>query len=153
MEIIKFNKKYIREISKLMLKNLENPPKEFSNEIIEKFRKHAKEEGITKEFKNPALIGFLAINREGVVGFIVGYFKNQDNSIIDYVTGSNEVKKDLLEKFIRYCRSKDVKWIKTESFEFMDNHNFFEENGFKIIGKEKMENGLIMFLREIVLRE
>ncbi|MBU2052763.1 MAG: hypothetical protein KJ721_00810, partial [Nanoarchaeota archaeon] len=62
-----------------------------------------------------------------------------------------KVKKLLLKRFIEYCKNKKMTYIKTDSFEFMENHDFFEDNGFKIVSKEDIGNGLMMFWRRFDL--
>jgi len=64
MEIIKATIKHSKEISKLMLSDLEKHNSEFPEEMISKFKEHAKEKNIIKEFENSNLIAFISKNGE-----------------------------------------------------------------------------------------
>lgn len=86
MKIIKATKSHAKEISKWMLSDLENPSPKFPKEMIEKFRKHAEEKGILMEFENPRLIAFVAVDKNKVAGFIVGYEEDSSKAMIHYVT-------------------------------------------------------------------
>jgi len=140
-EIIKGNKKYLKQISKIMLNDLAKPDKRFSKEIIDRYRKHAQENNLIKEFENPNLISFLAVKNDKVLDFIVGYKKDDNVSYIDYISGNKlEIKRDLIKKFIEECKERKVKKIIADSFEFMQNDIIFRETGFKIFKKEKFDN-------------
>ncbi len=149
MEIIKANKDYSKQISKMMLKDLESPPKEFSKDIIDDYRNHAQIENIIKEFDNPNLFGFLAIENDQLKGFVVSYI--EDNSpIIHYITSTNpKIKKELLIRLIKESKAKDYGGIIADSFDFMDNDKFYEEMGLKIYKKERLDNGLILLWRRL----
>ncbi|MBU4283483.1 MAG: GNAT family N-acetyltransferase [Nanoarchaeota archaeon] len=150
MEIIKATNEYSKEISKLMLLDLKNPNSSFPPEIINNFREHAKEENIIKEFENPKLIAFIAIDEDKVIGFVVGYEKDPSSAMIHYISAkSNEVKKELLDSFIKECKVKKVNRIITDTFEFMDNNNFFKSNGFTLTKKENVTPTLEMLWYEL----
>ena len=143
MKIIKATIEYSKEISKLMLSDLKNPNYKFPQKMINNFKEHAKEENIIKEFKNPKLIAFIAINEDKVVGFVVGYEKNPNNVMIHYISAkSDEVKKKLLNMFIKECKIRNICKIITDTFEFMDNNNFFKSNGFILTKKENLSKNL-----------
>src|SRR3989338_10637531 len=96
-KIIYTNKIYINQISKIMLKDLSKPDKRFSKEVIDKYRMHAQENNLIKEFENPNLISFLAVENNKVLDFIVGYKKDDNVCYIDYMSGNNlEIKRDLI---------------------------------------------------------
>ena len=141
MRIIKATRKHAKEISELMLNDLENPNALFPEDIISKFREHAKEKSILKEFENPNLISFVALNGH-LSGFIVGYKQDSETVMIHYVTGGG--KKQLLDKFIEECRTKGVTRIITDTFEFMDNNEFFKANGFLLFKKKSLTKKLEM---------
>jgi N-acetylglutamate synthase-like GNAT family acetyltransferase len=150
MKIIKATNKYSQKISELMLLELENPNPLFPHKMIEKFREHAKKENVNKEFDNPNLIAFLAIDKESVVGFIVGYENRSDNSaMIHYLASKKKkAKSELLKSFVKECKRKNLKKIIADTFEFMDNKDFFQTNGFKLIRKEKIADKLEMLWYE-----
>ena len=121
--------------------------------MIDCFREHAKEENILKEFKNPKLMAFVAKNKKGVVGFIVGYEDTlKSKAMIHYIT-SNEIKikKELLGRFIEECKFKNIKKIITDTFEFMTNKDFFESNKFILMKKEEIAPNLEMLWYELNL--
>jgi N-acetylglutamate synthase-like GNAT family acetyltransferase len=156
MEVRKATKKDVKQISRMMLSDLKNPHSNFPKEMIKRFREHAKEKNIKKEFENPSLMVFLILEESNVVGFIAGYKENQDRAMIHYITAKNkEQKKELLDVFIRECQTKKIDNIITDTFEFMENNNFFKSNGFKLIKKEKVTEKLEMlwyglkFIRDI----
>jgi len=93
------NKKYIKEISKLMLNDLDNPNPKFPIKMIEQFREHSKEKNILKEFENSNLISFLAIKNK-LIGFIIGYKEPSNSAMIHYVNGNNIKTKKLLFKLL-----------------------------------------------------
>ena len=144
MEIVKATIGHAKEISKLMLSDLKNPNSKFPQKMIDDFREHAKEESIIKEFENPKLIAFVAKNGEIVMGFIVGYEdSSKDSAMVHYITANKiEIKKALLEKFIRKCKLENIKKIITDTFEFMENKDFFESNKFILATKEKVTSNL-----------
>jgi hypothetical protein len=153
MKIIKATIEYSKGISEIMLSDLKNPNPKFPKKMIEDFREHAKEENIRKEFENPNLIAFLAINEEKIAGFIVGYEDSSNNSaMIQYITAKeNEVKKELLSAFIKKCKIKKIKKIITDAFEFMDNNDFFKSNKFTFTKKEEIAPNLEMLWYELDL--
>lgn len=156
MKIIKATRQDSKEISKLMLLDLKNPNPNFPYEMINRFREHAKEENILKEFENPKLIAFVAINKKDFLGFIVGYeeYSNTDAVIgyIDYITAKNDkTKKALLDRFIKECKAKNINQVIKDSFEFMSSNNFFKSNGFKLIKKEKLIENLEVLWYKLVL--
>jgi len=139
--IIVSNKTYIKQISKIMLNDLAKPDKKFSKEIIDRYKEHAQENNLIKEFENPNLISFLAVADNKVLDFIAGYKKDDNVSYIDYISGNNlEIKRDLIKKFIEECKERKVKKIIADSFEFMQNDIIFRETGFKLFKKEKFDN-------------
>ena len=139
-EIIKSNKIYLKQISKIMLSDLAKPDKRFSKEIIDKYKEHAQENNLIKEFENPNLISFLAIKDNKVLDFIVGY-KEKNTAIIHYISSNNvEIKRDLIRRFIEECKERNITKIIADSFEFMQNDIIFKETGFKIFKKEKFDN-------------
>ena len=117
MEIVKAVIGHVKEISELMSSDLKNPNSKFPQKMINNFIEHAKEENILKEFKNPGLIAFIAKNEGKVVGFIVGYEDTlKDSAMIHYITANEiEIKKELLEQFIKECKLKNIK----------NNHGYF----------------------------
>jgi len=152
MKIIRATKAHCKEISQLMKKDLDNPPKEFSQEFLTKFREHAEENNILKEFENPLTIGFIAKLNEKIVGFIVGYAVNSEHAVIHYINGENkEVKKSLLQAFIIVCKNQDMLYILADSFEFMENDAILKEKGFNLDNKEKINETLIMLWRRLEL--
>ena len=107
MKIIKATKKHAKEVSKLMLLDLENPNHKFPKEMINNFREHGKEENIIREFEDPRLIAFLAINEKRVLGFIVGYEQDLGEAMIHYINAKEDgLKEKLLKRFIKECRCK-----------------------------------------------
>ncbi len=145
MKIIPPNKDYVKEISRLMLTELEKPNPLFPQKMILQFREHAKEENILNELENPNLIAFVAIHNGVLVGFIVGYKEDSKTSMIQYINGGNiKNKKLLLKIFIDECKKKGIVSIKTDTFEFMENNKVFKEAGFVLIKKEKITNNLKM---------
>jgi len=152
MKIIRATKAHCKEISRLMKKDLDAPPKEFSQEFLVKFKEHAEERNILKEFENPLTIGFIAKINEKIVGFIVGYVVNSEHAAIHYINGENkEIKKSLLQAFIISCKNKNMRYILTDSFEFMENDSILKEKGFNLDNKEKVNENLIMLWRKLDL--
>ncbi|MDP6642316.1 MAG: hypothetical protein QGF74_02985 [Candidatus Nanoarchaeia archaeon] len=153
MKIIPANKKYIKEISKLMLKELENPNDKFPVDLISKFREHAKEDSISMELDNPNLISFLAINNHELIGFIVGYKEESNNTMIHHIAGDKiETKKLLLNRFIDECKKININNINADTFEFMENNELFKEEGFILTKKEKITDDLEMLWYEFNLK-
>lgn len=141
MKIMKATIENSREISGLMLSDLKDPNPDFPKEMINNFREHAKEENIKKEFENPKLIAFLAVDKDKLDGFIVGYETDVLGAMIHYVSAkSAKTKKELLDNFIKECKTRKMKEVITDTFEFMDNNNFFRLNGFTLFKKEKINN-------------
>ena len=135
-----------------MLADLENPNPRFPKEMIDKFRAHAKEPGILKEFENPKLIAFVAINKNNVIGFIVGYEEDHNNSMIHYVTArKHDAQEKLLNRFIEECKFKNIKKIRADAFEFMDNNEFFKSHNFVFTRKEKLAPNLEVLWYELNL--
>lgn len=154
MRIINATIEYSKEISRLLLSDLKNPNynRKFPQEMITKFREHAKEENILKEFENPGLIAFLAIDDDKVVGFVVGYEQDLSSAMIQYISAkSDEVRKGLLDSFIKECKLKKINRLITDSFEFMGANNFFKSNGFKLLKKENITKNLEMIWYELNL--
>lgn len=145
MELKIASKDYVKEISKLMLKDLEFPDKRFPKIMISKLREHAQEDSIISEFSNPNLIGFLAIKDNEVKGFIIGYKENQDHAMIHYITAETyDIKTFLLNEFISFCKKKEMNYIITDTFEFFDNYRLFCENNFKMYKRENIVPNLEM---------
>lgn len=152
MKIILAKNKYIKEISTLMLADLKKPNPKFTMEMISHFREHAKEENIIKEFYNPKLISFLALQNNKLVGFIVGYEEDTSKAMIHYVNGNNiNTKKLLLNRFLTACKNKNLTYIKTDTFEFMENNDLFKSAGFVLIKKEKLSDSLEMLWYKLKL--
>ena len=152
MKIIPTKNEYIKEISGLMLADLEKPNPKFTMEMISQFREHAKEENIIKEFYNPKLISFLALQNNKLVGFIVGYEEDTSKAMIHYVNGNNiNTKKLLLNRFLTACKNKNLTYIKTDTFEFMENNDLFKSAGFVLIKKEKLSDSLEMLWYKLKL--
>jgi N-acetylglutamate synthase-like GNAT family acetyltransferase len=153
MKITRATIEHSKQISQLMLSELNNPNPKFPKEMINKFREHAKEENIIKEFENPGLIAFVAIISKRLVGFIVGYKDLLINqAMIHYITADGIIiKEKLLKRFIKECKSRNIDKIITDTFEFMDNKDFFESNGFVLTKKEKLTPNLEMFWYEVKL--
>ncbi|MFP4524500.1 MAG: hypothetical protein ACOCRX_05700 [Candidatus Woesearchaeota archaeon] len=153
MEIVKAAIGHAKEISELMLSDLKNPNSKFPQKMINIFREHAKEENILKEFNNPGLIAFIAKNKGKVLGFIVGYEDTLNYStMIHYITANEiEIKKELLDQFIKECKLKNIKKIITDTFEFMENKDFFELNKFRLMKKEEVAPDLEMLWYELNL--
>ena len=152
MEIIKATIKHTKEISRLMLSDLEKHNSKFPGEMISKFKEHAKEKNIIKEFKNSHLIAFISKNEEKITGFIVGYEDNlQKNAMIHYITGTNIEKNELILNFIKECKLRNLDKIITDTFEFMDNNDFFKLNDFLLTKKERITPILEMFWYELKL--
>ena len=153
MKILNATKEYSKEISKLMLSDLKNSSTLFPQEMILKFKEHAKEENIIKEFENPELISFLAIEKNIVVGFIVGYLEDSNTSMLHYITAKNEkVKEALLMRFINECKIKNINRIIADTFEFMNNNTLFKSHNFILTKKEKIINNLEMLWYELKLK-
>ena len=150
MKIIKAKKEHSKQISEFMLSELNNPNLKFPKEMINKFREHAEEENIIKEFENPKLIAFIALTSTRLVGFIVGYEDVLNNQVmIHYIVSTEiEIKEKLLEKFIKYCKLRNINKIITDTFEFMENKDFFESNKFILTKKEKITPNLEMLWYE-----
>jgi len=153
MEIVKAVIGHAKEISELMSSDLKNPHSKFPQKMINIFREHAKEENILKEFNNPGLIAFIAKNEGKVLGFIVGYEDTlNDSTMIHYITANEiEIKKELLDQFIKECKLKNIKKIITDTFEFMENKDFFELNKFRLMKKEEVAPNLEMLWYELNL--
>ena len=113
--------------------------------MINKFREHAKEENIIKEFENPKLMAFLSVERDKVEGFVVGYENDIRSAMIHYISAkSYEVKKELLGTFIKECKLRKITKVITDAFKFMDNNLFFKSQGFELTKKEKLTINLEM---------
>jgi len=153
MKIIKAKKEHSNQISEFMLSELNNPNPKFPKEMINKFREHAEEENIIKEFENPNLIAFVALTPKRLVGFIVGYEDLLNNQAMIHYIASNdiEIKEKLLERFIKYCELKNINKVIADTFEFMDNKDFFESNKFVLTRKEKLTPNLEMLWYEFKL--
>lgn len=152
MKITKATKEHCKEISLLMKRDLDNSPKEFSQEFLIKFREHAEEKNILEEFNNPLTIGLIAMINEKIVGFIVGYVVNSEHAMIHYINGeTKEIKKSLLQEFIIACKNKNMKYILADSFEFMENDEVLKKRGFNLCNKEKINETLIMLWRRLEL--
>ena len=105
------------------------------------------------ELNNPNLISFLAINNDKLIGFIVGYKEESNNTMIHYIAGDKiETKKLLLNRFIDECKKISIDHIKTDTFEFMENNEFFKEEGFVLTKKEKITDDLEMLWYEIDIK-
>ncbi len=152
MKIINANRNHAKEISVLMLADLEYPNPRFPKDMIDKFRTHAEEHGILKEFENPKLIAFVAISKNNVVGFIVGYEENHSTAMIHYVNAKkHDMEEKLLNRFIEECKFKDINKIRADAFEFMDNNEFFKSHNFVFVRKEKLAPNLEMLWYELNL--
>lgn len=152
MKIIKATGGYSKEVSELMLLDLKNPNPAFPQDMITNFREHAKEENIMKEFENPKLIAFLAVDDDKVEGFVVGYKKDTRSAMIHYLSAkSDELKKELLDSFIKDCKIRKINRVITDTFEFMDNNKFFKSNGFRLAKKENITRNLEMLWYELNL--
>jgi hypothetical protein len=152
MRILKPTIEYAKQISDLMLSDLEKPNSKFPNEMINRFREHAKEENIIKEFENSNLIAFISKNGDKITGFIIGYEnKFQKNAMIHYITGNKIEKKELLQNFIKECKLRGLNRIITDTFEFMSNNVFFKSNNFYLTKKEKITPALEMLWYELNL--
>ena len=128
-KIIYTNKIYINQISKIMLKDLSKPDKRFSKEVIDKYRMHAQENNLIKEFENPNLISFLAVENNKVLDFIVGYKKDDNVCYIDYMSGNNlEIKRDLIRRFIEECKERNITKIIADAYDlkldFLSWHHY-----------------------------
>jgi len=153
MKIRKAEKEDCNKISQLMKNDLSNPPREFSENFLEKFKEHAKEENLLEELNNPNLIGFVAITDEEIVGFIVGYLESIEYATIHYINGRTKlIKNDLLREFISHCKNKNLDYILADSFEFMENDSILESEGFTLEKEEEIDNSLIMFWRKLILK-
>ena len=142
MEIIKAKKVHAKEISKLMLSDLENPHSNFPKVMINKFREHAQEKNVLQEFENNKFIAFVAIENN-VVGFIVGYEESPNKAMIHYISAKKmEIKKALLNRFIKECKMHNITEVIADSFEFMENDSLFRTNNFILIKKEKLTSNL-----------
>ena len=138
MKIIKAEKKHAKKISEFMLSEIEDNLSKFPKEIIDKVKEHSKEENIRKEFKNPKLISFLAMNNK-ITGFIVGY-EEKNFASIHYLVGNNKIKKKLLDVFIIECKARNLINVIADVFEFQSNNNLLKSYGFKLLRKEKLGN-------------
>ncbi|MGM5480367.1 MAG: hypothetical protein ACQESC_02820 [Nanobdellota archaeon] len=148
MKIVNATKDHAKGISELMLSDLQHPPDDFPEEMIERFREHALPENILKEFDNPNLRLRIAIENDTVQGFIVGYMETE-KAILEYVTGSDiTMKKALLEEFMNACKRKGVSRIVTDTFYCMENRTFFEDEGFEYVSKEQVADNLDMLWYE-----
>ncbi|PIN92710.1 hypothetical protein COU61_01295 [Candidatus Pacearchaeota archaeon CG10_big_fil_rev_8_21_14_0_10_35_13] len=154
MKIIDATIEYSKEISELMLYDLKSPNPKFPQEMINSLREHAQEGSVRKEFDNPELISFLALDGNTVVGFIVGYKNAQENNaMIHYITSrKSEVKDKLLKEFVMLCKLKGVRKIITDTFEFMDNNEFFKKSGFVLVKKENITLSLEMLWYELIMK-
>ena len=145
MEIKLANKKYSREISRLMLNDLKSPDEKFPEKMISNLREHAQEKNILLEFSNPNLISFLALENNEVKGFIVGYKQDKNHAMIHYVASETyDFKQKLLEKFISFCKKQDMVYIIADAFEFLDNYKLFCENKFIVYKRESLTPDLKM---------
>lgn len=143
MITIPATKKYIKEISKLMLADLEKPNPAFPAEMISQFREHAKEQNVAKELDRPDLIAFLSVKNNRVTGFIVGYREGSSSAMIHYITGDCiKTKKQLLKEFIHDCKEKNLSYVKADTFEFMENNRLLKEEKFILTRKEKITSRL-----------
>ena len=150
MEIELASKKYVSQLSKMMLKCLIDPNNKFPKKMINKFREHAKEKNLIEEFENPNIIAFISKNGKRITGFIVGYTnKAKKSAMIHYITGNKIEKKELLQNFIKECKQKKINKIITDTFEFMDNNDFFKSNNFLLIKREKITPNLEMLWYEL----
>ena len=152
IKISKAKIEHSKDISEIMQSDLKKYNLNFPKEIIDEFIEHAEIKNIIKEFENPELIGFVSRNKENITGFIVGYKNNiQKNVMIHYITGTKVEKEELLEKFIKECKSRNFKKIITDTFEFMDNNDFFKSKQFILTKKEEIAPNLEMLWYELNL--
>ena len=152
MRIVPAKKEHSKMISKLMLSDLENPDPKFPQEMVCEFREHAKENSLIKEFENPRLIAFIALDNDALAGFIVGYEEDSDMAIIHYITaGKNEIKEGLLKRFVGECKVRKINKILADTFEFMNNNDFFKSKRFVLAKKENIANNLEMLWYELEL--
>ena len=153
MTIVKARKEHSKKISELMLSELEIHGLRFPDKLIKGLREHAKEENILREFEDGNLIAFVAITSRKLVGFIVGYEDlSKDCAMIHYITSTSiKIKEELLERFIKECKYRDISKIITDTFEFMSNKEFFESNRFVLVKKERLAVDLEMLWYEFRL--
>ncbi len=138
MKVIKATKNCSKEISKLMLLDLEGHNSDFPQEMMDKFREHAQERNMLLEFENPKLVAFLGIEGKRVTGFIIGYEESSRVSVIHYMTAENDdAKRELLKSFLDECKRRKISEVTTDTFEFMSNNDFFRSNGFILTKKRK----------------
>ncbi len=152
LKIIRATIDHSKDISDLMLSDLKNPDPRFPIDMIDNFRRHAREESIKEEFSNPKLIMFLAVDNNGIVGFIVGYDEG-DSAMIHYISAkADKVRKLLFDRFVQECRSRNMGKITADSFEFMDNDSFFKSSGFALTKKENLTPELELLWYELILK-
>ena len=145
MKIILADKTHTKDISRLMLKDLESPDNRFPEMMISKLREHAQEDSVMSEFSNPNLISFLALDKNEVKGFIVGDKEDKDHAMIHYVTSETyNIKELLLEKFISFCKEEKMNYVITDTFEFFDNYRLFCEKNFILYKRENITPNLEM---------
>lgn len=100
--------------------------------LINKYEEFAREFNLNKELQNPDILAFAAIYDKEVLGFIFGYKELSRTTVIYYLTGNQDSKILLLEKFIKEAKKDFPVSIKIDSFQFMANKNLLTEFGFKI---------------------
>lgn len=138
------------QISKLMLRDLENPNPKFPKEMIQKLKKHASIRGIKKEFDNDKLLAFV-FEDEIINGFVVGYIEENNEVFLHYISGDLEIKKKLVNHFEEKCKKLGIQKIRTDTFKFMENKLIFEEEGFKFVRPEKVTEDLEMLWYEKII--
>jgi len=139
----------IKEMSRLMLADLSKPNQRFSLKLINNFREHASPKNLRKEFDNPNLIAFIAIQNKKLISFIAGY-KKKIECYLDYISGKDmNIKKQLIDLFIDECKKLGLTKIKTDTFEFMQNNQLFKDKGFILTKKNKIKNKLEVLQYEL----
>lgn len=131
------------QVSKIMIQDLANAHLFIPKKMIEKFLEHARLENIRKEYENPNLFAFVYEEKNKILAFIAGYFKENKTVYLDYISGnSKKIKKDLVEHFEKECKKLGIKEIIADAYKFLENKLIYEEAGFSLVKSEKKMLGL-----------
>ena len=130
MKILPLSQEFLGKISILMFKDIFQHS--YPSFLINKYEEFAREFNLIKELSNPDILAFVSVYNKEVLGFIFGYKELSRTAVIYYLTGNQDSKILLLEKFIKEAKKDFPVSIKIDSFQFMANKNLLTEFGFKL---------------------
>ncbi len=122
--------KHLKEISKIMIREISNSDYGFPEHMLKKLKEHARLENLKKEIKKTDFIGIVSLEGE-VTGFVVGCI-GVSSCFLDYVWGKTpEIKKSLVKKFENKYREMGFYLVKTEAYSFMENAKIYRELSYR----------------------